>query len=62
MLQFECLLLATGVYCYESSMQIYVYLGVTFFAAHINALAASIDSMLADVGNNLVRQLGRYLC
>ena len=29
--------------------------------SHIRALTASFDSRLADVGNPLVRQLGRYL-
>ena len=31
------------------------------FANHIRALTESFDSKLADVGNPLVRQLGRYL-
>jgi hypothetical protein len=36
-------------------------LGVPFFADHIRALTESFDSKLADAGNPLVRQLGRYL-
>ena len=32
-----------------------------FFADHIRALTESFDSKLADAGNPLVRQLGRYL-
>ena len=36
-------------------------LGVPLFADHIRALTTSFDSGLADVGNRLVRQLGRYL-
>jgi hypothetical protein len=36
-------------------------LGVPLFADHIRALTESLDSKLADVGNPLVRQLGRYL-
>jgi len=30
-------------------------------AYHIRALTTSFDSKLADAGNSLVRQLGRYL-
>jgi hypothetical protein len=30
-------------------------------ADHIRALTASFDSKLADAGNPLVKQLGRYL-
>jgi len=41
--------------------QIHEDLGVTLFAVHIRALAESFDSRLTDVGNPLVRQLGRYL-
>jgi hypothetical protein len=36
-------------------------LGVPLFADHIRALTESFDSKLADAGNPLVRQLGRYL-
>jgi hypothetical protein len=46
---------------YVSSGQIHEDLGVPLFADHITALTASFDSKLADVGNPLVRQLGRYL-
>jgi hypothetical protein len=35
--------------------------GVPFFAEHITAPTESYDSKLADVGNPLVQQLGRYL-
>jgi hypothetical protein len=42
-------------------MQIHEDLGVLFFADHIRALTESFDSKLADAGNPLVRQLGRYL-
>jgi hypothetical protein len=35
-------------------------LGVPLFSDHIRALTASFDSKLADLGNPLVRQLGRY--
>jgi hypothetical protein len=41
--------------------QIHEDLGVPLFADHIRALTASFDSKLADVGNPLVRLLGRYL-
>jgi len=35
--------------------------GVVLFAYNIRALTESFDSKLADVGNPLVRQLGKYL-
>ena len=60
-LQSNCLRLATGVPWYVSNRQIHEDLGVPLFADHIRALTASFDSKLADVGNPLVRQLGRYL-
>jgi hypothetical protein len=44
-----------------SNRQIHEDLGVPFFADHIRALTDSFDSKLADAGNPLVRQLGRYL-
>ena len=46
---------------YVSNRQIHEDLGVPLFADHIRALTASFNSKLADVGNTLVRQLGRYL-
>jgi hypothetical protein len=57
----KCLRLATGASWYVSNRQIHEDLGVPLFADHIRALTASFDSKLADVGNPLVRQLGRYL-
>jgi len=60
-LQSKCLRLATGAPWYVSDRQIHEDLGVPLFANHIRALSASFDSKLADVGNPLVRQLGRYL-
>jgi hypothetical protein len=59
-LQSKCLRLATGTPWYVSNRQIYEDLGVPLFANHIRALTVSFDSKLADVGNPLVRQLGRY--
>ena len=47
--------------CYVSSRQIHEDLGVPLFADHARALTASFDSKLADVGNPLVRKLGRNL-
>ena len=44
-----------------SNRQTHEDLSVPLFADHIRALTASFDSKLADVGNPLVRQLGRYL-
>ena len=46
---------------YVSNRQIHEDLGVPLFADHIRALTASFDSKLADVGNPLARQRGRYL-
>jgi len=60
-LQSKCLCHATGVPRYVSNRQIHEDLGVPLFADHIRALTASFDSKLADVGNPLVQQLGRYL-
>jgi len=60
-LQSKCLRLVTGAHLYRSNRQIYEDLGVPLFADHIRALTASLDPRLADVGNPLVRQLGRYL-
>ena len=45
----------------RNNMQIHEDLGVPLFADDIRALTESFDSKLADVGNPLVRQLGRYL-
>ena len=41
--------------------EIHEDLGIPLFADHIRALTESFDSKLADEGNPLVRQLGRYL-
>ena len=60
-LQSKCLRLATGVLWYVSNRQIQEDQGVPLFADHIRALNESFDSKLTDVGNLLVRQLGRYL-
>jgi hypothetical protein len=60
-LQSKCLRLVTGTPLYVSNRQIHEDLGVPLFADHIRALTASFESKLADVGNPLVRQLGRYL-
>ena len=60
-LQIKCLRLATRAPWYISNRQIHEDLYVQLFADHIRALPASFDSKLTDVGNHLVRQLGRYL-
>jgi len=60
-LQSKCLRLATGASWYVSNRQIHEDLGVPLFVDHIRVLTESFDSKLADVGNPLVRQLGRYL-
>jgi len=59
MLQSKCLSLATGAPGYVSNRQIHEDLVVPPFADHMRALTESFDSRLADVGNPLVRQLGR---
>ena len=61
MLQSMCLRLVTGAPWYVSIRQIHEDLGVPLFADHIRTLTVSFDSRLADVGNPLVLQLGRYL-
>ena len=61
MLQSKCLRLGTGGPWYVSNRQIHDDLGVRLFAEHIRTLTASFDSKVADTGNPLVRQLGRYL-
>jgi hypothetical protein len=58
--QSKCLRLAAGAPRYVSNRQIHEDLGLPLSADHIRALTASFDSKLADVGNSLVRQLGRY--
>src|SRR5215469_5734156 len=60
-LQSKCLRLVTGAPWYLSNRQIHEDLGVTLFADHVRALCSNFDARLADVGNPLVRQLGRYL-
>jgi hypothetical protein len=51
--------------CYSCALvrnrQIHEDMGVPLFGDHIRALTVSFDLKLADVGNILVRQLGRYL-
>ena len=53
-LQFKCLRLAAVAPWYISNRQIHEDLGVPLLPT------ASIDSKLTDVGNPLVRQVGRY--
>jgi hypothetical protein len=60
-LQSKCLRLATGAPWYVSNRQIHEDVGVPLLADHIRAFTASSDSKLGDVGNPLLRQLGRYL-
>ena len=60
-LQSKCLRHATGAPLLRNNRQIHGDLGVPPFADHFRALTASFDSRLADVGNPLLRQLGRYL-
>jgi hypothetical protein len=54
-LQYKWLRLATGAPWYVSNRQIHEYLGVPSFADHIRALPVSLDTILAVVGNPLVR-------
>jgi hypothetical protein len=46
---------------YVSNRQIHEDLGVPLFTDQIRALPASFLSKLSDVGNPIVRHLGRYL-
>jgi hypothetical protein len=61
-LQSNCLRIATNAPWYVGKRQIHEDLGIPFFAGRIRALTESFDSKVADAGNLLVRQLGRYLC
>jgi len=60
-IQSKCFSLATDVPWYAINRMIHKGLGVPMFDDHIRALTEGFDSKLADVGNPLVRQLGRYL-
>src|SRR5215468_1562918 len=60
-LQSKCLRLVTGAPWYVSNRQIHEDLSVPLFADHVRALSANFDARLADAGNLLVLQLGRYL-
>jgi len=55
----KCLCLATIAPWYVSNRQIHEDLGDPLFADRIRALTASIDSKLPNVGNPVLRQLGR---
>jgi len=57
----KCLRLATCAPWYVSNGQIHEDFCFPLFADHISALTESFDAMLADLGNPLLRQLGRYL-
>jgi hypothetical protein len=58
-LQSKCLRLATGAPWYVSNRQIDEDLDAPLFPYNIRALTASFDSKLGDVGNPLVRRIGR---
>ena len=60
-LKFKRFRFATCAPWYVSNRQIHEDLGVPLLADHIRALCDSFDSNLHDVGNTLIRQLGRYL-
>ena len=61
LLQSKCVRLPTFALWYVNNRQIHEDLDVPLFA-DIRALTASIDSKLDDVGNSLLRQLGRHKC
>ena len=61
MLQSKCLRLTTVAPWDVIIRQLHEDLGFPLFADHIRALTESFDSMFADVGNTLLRQLGRNL-
>ena len=60
-LQFKCFRLATGAPSYVRNSHMHEHLRVPLFADHNRALTPSFNSKLADLGNTVVRQLGRYL-
>ena len=60
-LQSKCLRIANNAPWYIGNRQIHDDLGVPYFSDHIRSLTDRFDSKLADVGNPLVRQLGRHL-
>jgi hypothetical protein len=60
-LQSKCFRIATGARCYISDRQIHEDIGLPFFDEYTRTPTVSYDSKLADVGNPLVWQLGRYL-
>jgi len=60
-LQSKCLRLAIGAPWYVINRQIHEDLVVPLLADHIRTLTESFYSKLADVGNPLKQQLGRYL-
>jgi hypothetical protein len=59
-LQSKCFRLVAGAPWYLSNRQIHDDLGVPLFADHVRSLTASFDSRLPNLGNPLVRQLGRH--
>ena len=61
MFQSKCLCVATNAPWYTGNRQMHEDLGVPFFAEYITFLTERFDSVLADVGNPLFRQLNRYL-
>jgi hypothetical protein len=60
LLQSKCLRTANNAAWYNGNRQIHKDKGVPFFADHIRSLIERFESKLADVGDPLVRQLGRY--
>jgi len=60
-LQSKCLCIVTNAPWYTGNKQIHDDLGVPFFTNHIKLLTKRFDSKLADVGNPLVMELGRYV-
>ena len=60
-LQSKCFRIATNAPWYIGDRQIHDDLGVPYFSDHIRSLTERFDSKLADVGNPLVEDRGRYL-
>jgi hypothetical protein len=50
-----------SLYCYQYTSKFTMILVVPLFTNHISSLTERFNSKLADVGNPLVTQLGRYL-
>jgi len=56
----KCLRIATNAPCFIGKKLIHEDLRLSFFIDHIKSLTETFDPTLADVGNPLFIELGRY--